>query len=96
MVLPSEEAIPAIAPIGSERAGMQSFSSMPSDYLGSPVGRRSPGHEKSGQPTDEEPPAQADSSALDLPIIGPRAKLIFEKHETTGKMVAQLVDADDR
>lgn len=72
---------------------MQNFSSMPFSTLGSLGGHRPPDHRAGNEDSPEESSPKPETGAAAAAIMASSARLCFEKHETTGKMVARLKDA---
>ncbi|MGI5837331.1 MAG: flagellar protein FlaG [Chloroflexota bacterium] len=94
MALDRGDAVQPVAPIVSDRTGIDNFSSMPFGTLTPLARQRTPEQVRGNQELPEENPPQPEMTEVELALAAQRAKLVFEKHETTGKIVARLKDPE--
>lgn len=93
MVAPRDDIVQPIAPVSSERPGMQNYLPMPFNMLGSQASQRHSDEMSGGEDSPKESPSKAGSDPTVATMITSNARLCFERHESTGKMVARLKDA---
>ena len=94
MGVPRDEAVTAITAVTSERAGMQNYLQLPFNALGSQGNQRPSERNAESEKSAEELLSKPEAAKAISAMLGSNAKLYFERHEVTGKMVARLKDPE--